>query len=73
MGLSEHSVRIKDHFNKYVSSCSIFFLFLSVESFERDNDLTNYNLSEFGYREIFFTPLIRSLFRGTHREMNIYL
>ncbi|RHZ56089.1 hypothetical protein Glove_406g53 [Diversispora epigaea] len=23
-------------------------------------------------REIFFTPLIRSLFRGTHREMNIY-
>ncbi|CAG8625310.1 7151_t:CDS:10 [Ambispora gerdemannii] len=48
------------------------YLNILVESFERDNDLTNYNLSEFGYREIFFTPLIRSLFRGTHREMNIY-
>ncbi|CAG8819769.1 32883_t:CDS:2, partial [Racocetra persica] len=49
------------------------YLNILVESFERDNDLANYNLSEFGYREIFFTPLIRSLFRGTHREMNIYL
>ncbi|CAG8700683.1 1399_t:CDS:10, partial [Dentiscutata erythropus] len=48
------------------------YLNILVESFERDNDLTNYNLSEFGYREIFFTPLTRSLFRGTHREMNIY-
>ncbi|CAG8589392.1 10615_t:CDS:10 [Ambispora leptoticha] len=48
------------------------YLNILVESFERDNDLTDYNLSEFGYREIFFTPLIRSLFRGTHREMNIY-
>ncbi|CAG8500620.1 14755_t:CDS:2 [Cetraspora pellucida] len=49
------------------------YLNILVKSFERDNDLTNYNLSEFGYCEIFFTPLIRSLFRGTHWEMNIYL
>ncbi|CAG8611882.1 1037_t:CDS:10, partial [Paraglomus brasilianum] len=34
-----------------------------VESFERDNDLADYNLSELGYRETFLTPLIRSLFR----------
>lgn len=45
---------------------------LLVESFERDNDLADYNLSELGYREIFLTPLIRSLFRGMHREMNIF-
>ncbi|CAG8741144.1 3584_t:CDS:2, partial [Acaulospora morrowiae] len=41
------------------------YLNILVESFERDNDLTNYNLSELRYREIFFTPLIRSLFRCT--------
>lgn len=48
------------------------FLF-RVESFERDNDLADYNLSELGYREIFLAPLIRSLFRGKHREMSIFL
>ncbi|CAJ0910733.1 129_t:CDS:10 [Entrophospora sp. SA101] len=40
-----------------------------VESFERDNDLADYNLSELGYHEIFLTPLMRSLFRGMHQEM----
>ncbi|CAI2191016.1 17188_t:CDS:10 [Funneliformis geosporum] len=48
------------------------YLNLLVESFERDNDLADYNLSELGYREIFLTPLMRSLFRGKHREMSIF-
>ncbi|CAB4399256.1 unnamed protein product [Rhizophagus irregularis] len=48
------------------------YLNILVESFERDNDLAEYNLSELGYREIFLAPLMRSLFRGMHREMNIF-
>ncbi|PKC02044.1 hypothetical protein RhiirA5_364464 [Rhizophagus irregularis] len=45
---------------------------LLAESFERDNDLTDFDLSELAYREIFLAPLIRSLFRGMHREMRIF-
>ncbi|CAG8719218.1 2383_t:CDS:10 [Funneliformis caledonium] len=48
------------------------YLNILVESFERNNDLAEYNLSELGYREIFLAPLMRSLFRGMHREMNIF-
>ena len=74
MGLFEPPVRT---FNEYVSPTSYAlyssFVFFSVESFERDNDLADYNLSELGYREIFLTPLMRSLFRGKHREMSIFL
>ncbi|CAG8635626.1 10015_t:CDS:2, partial [Paraglomus occultum] len=48
------------------------YLNLLVESFERDNDLADHNLSELGYREIFLSPLMRSLFRGMHRDLHIY-
>ncbi|CAG8586740.1 7343_t:CDS:10 [Acaulospora morrowiae] len=44
-----------------------------VESFERENDLADSNLSELGYRETFLMSLICSLFRGLNREMNIFL
>jgi hypothetical protein len=36
--------------------------FFFMESFERDNDFADYNLSELGYWEIFLTSLMRSLF-----------
>ncbi|KAF0500566.1 hypothetical protein F8M41_020282 [Gigaspora margarita] len=47
------------------------YIYMLTESFERDNDLSDDNLSEFGYREIFFSPLIRYLFRGTHKTIKI--
>ena len=73
MGLFEHPVRTILTNVFFYLYLTIQVLFFSVESFERDNDLAEYNLSELGYREIFLAPLMRSLFRGMHREMNIFL
>ncbi|CAJ0764765.1 11433_t:CDS:2 [Entrophospora sp. SA101] len=61
---------MKDYIIDFIKVSLVPLLFLSVESFERDNDLADYNLSELGYHEIFLTPLMRSLFRGMHQEMN---
>lgn len=75
MGLSERSVRIKDHSNIYVSSTFLmldFFFFLASSCL---NETTTLQITICPSLDIakYFTPLIRSLFRGTRREMNIYL
>ncbi|GET57676.1 hypothetical protein GLOIN_2v1612991 [Rhizophagus irregularis DAOM 181602=DAOM 197198] len=72
MGLFEHPIRTILTNVVFYLYLTIQVLFFSVESFERDNDLAEYNLSELGYREIFLAPLMRSLFREMHREMNIF-
>ncbi|CAG8533239.1 10765_t:CDS:2 [Dentiscutata erythropus] len=48
------------------------FVNLLADSFERESDLADFDLSELAYREIFLAPAIRSLFRGMHREMHIF-
>ncbi|RIA90082.1 hypothetical protein C1645_167849 [Glomus cerebriforme] len=49
------------------------FAHLLADSFDRDNDLLNWNLSERMYREVFLAPLIRSLFQRTYKDMDVFL
>jgi len=43
-----------------------------ANSFERGNDLLNENLSERMYREVFFTPIMRSLFQKLREDMKVF-
>ncbi|CAI2171182.1 3253_t:CDS:10 [Funneliformis geosporum] len=47
------------------------FAYHLANSFDRGNDLLNENLSERMYREVFLTPLMRSLFQKTHKDMDV--
>ncbi|KAF0485240.1 hypothetical protein F8M41_022852 [Gigaspora margarita] len=48
------------------------FAYQLANSFERKNDLLNENLSERMYREVFFTPIMQSLFQKLREDMKVF-
>ncbi|CAG8667612.1 14957_t:CDS:2, partial [Acaulospora morrowiae] len=48
------------------------FAYQLANSFERGNDLLNENLTERMYREVFFTPIMRSLFQKLREDMKVF-